>query len=500
MNPALWLKRTADLTPAAPALFLGRNCLADYAAFRDQAAAFGEGLTRRGIAPGDRVALFMKNCPDYLVAEFGIWWAGAVAVPVNAKLHGAEADWITENAGAKLVIAPETAGLSRGLPQIAPGGSAWAEMLSQPGRPEPHEMGLQDPCWLFYTSGTTGRPKGVILTAANLVAATSDYLADVDQVFAEDVALYAAPMSHGAGFYCLPHVVRGAAHCVPESGGFEPAEIFDLAEALGRVHMFAAPTMVKRMTAYARASGRTGQGLRSVIYGGGPMYLADITEAGEVFGEIFIQIYGQGECPMTITTLSRAEVAERGHPEWEKRLGSVGRAFTSVQVRIADEAGQSLPPGEIGEILVKGAPVMAGYWQNEKATSETIRDGWLRTGDMGAMDGAGYLTLHDRSKDVIITGGTNVYPREVEEALLTHPQVVEVSVIGRPDPEWGENIVAFVVADGPGAAELDAHLAARIARFKRPKEWHFVTELPKNNYGKILKTELRERLQSLSAP
>ncbi|MGN0931831.1 AMP-binding protein [Falsigemmobacter intermedius] len=496
MNPALWLKRTADLSPSAPALFQGQQCLADYAAFRDQAAAFAEGLKRRGIAPGDRVAIFMKNCTDYLVAEFGIWWAGAVVVPVNAKLHGAEADWITENSGAKLVIAAEGAGLSHGLPQIAPGSSGWAEMLSRPGPAEPFEMEPHHPCWLFYTSGTTGRPKGVILTAANLGAATSDYLADVDQVFAEDVALYAAPMSHGAGFYCLPHVVRGARHCVPESGGFEPAEIFDLAEALGRIHMFAAPTMVKRLTAEARASGRRGQGLRSVIYGGGPMYLADITEAQQIFGDIFIQIYGQGECPMTITTLSRAEVADRSHPEWQSRLGSVGRAFTSVQVRVADAQGRPLPPGEIGEILVKGAPVMAGYWQNDKATAETIRDGWLRTGDMGALDGAGYLTLHDRSKDVIITGGTNVYPREVEEALLTHPGVVEVSVIGRPDPEWGENIVAFVVGEALQVSDLEAHLAARIARFKRPKEWHFVTELPKNNYGKILKTELRERLKA----
>lgn len=491
MNPGLWLKRAADLTPDAPALFYGADCLASYAQFRNQAAAFAAGLRARGIGPGDRVALFLKNSPDYLVAKFGIWWNGSVAVPINAKLHPAEADWITQNAGAVLVLAAADAGLGSGIPQLAPGSQDWAQMLAQPGPAEPAPLQPADPCWLFYTSGTTGRPKGVVLTAQNLVAATADYLADVDQVSAADAALYAAPMSHGAGFYCLPHVARGARHVVPESGGFEPAEIFSLAKALGRVHMFAAPTMVKRLTAAAKASGEPGTGLRTVVYGGGPMYLADLQEAQAHFGTIFVQIYGQGECPMTITTLTRAEIADQSHPE---RLGSVGRAFTSLQVKVADAAGQALPPGEIGEILVKGAPVMVGYWQNPKATAEAIRDGWLRTGDMGAMDAAGYLTLHDRSKDVIITGGTNVYPREVEEALLTHPAVVEVSVIGRPDPEWGENIVAFVVAEGVSIADLEAHLAARIARFKRPKEWHFVPALPKNNYGKILKTELRARL------
>ena len=201
---------------------------------------------------------------------------------------------------------------------------------------------------------------------------------------------------------------------------------------------------------------------------------------------------------MAITALSRAEVADRTHPRWAERLASVGRAQSMVEVAISDGQGGVLPPGETGEIMVRGAPVMPGYWKNDAATAKTIVDGWLMTGDVGRLDPDGYLTLADRSKDVIISGGTNIYPREVEEVLLTHPDVHEVSVIGRPSAEWGEDVVAFVVAV-PGrevdASALDAHCLDQMARFKRPKDYFAVPDLPKNNYGKVLKTALRERLK-----
>jgi long-chain acyl-CoA synthetase len=225
------------------------------------------------------------------------------------------------------------------------------------------------------------------------------------------------------------------------------------------------------------------------------MYLADIVEAVEVIGPRFVQIYGQGESPMCITALSRRDISDRETRGWERRLESVGYAQSCVEVRVADEDGVDLPTGQIGEILVKGPSVMQGYWNAPEATAATLSDGWLKTGDMGLLGPDGALTLKDRSKDVIITGGSNVYPREVEEALLLHPGVLEVAVIGRSDPEWGESVVAFVVTHdkaGIDASELDAHCNARIARFKRPKAYVFVPELPKNNYGKVLKTELRK--------
>jgi acyl-CoA synthetase (AMP-forming)/AMP-acid ligase II len=227
------------------------------------------------------------------------------------------------------------------------------------------------------------------------------------------------------------------------------------------------------------------------------MYVADIEEAVAVMGPRFVQIYGQGESPMTITALSRALVADRSHPRWRERLGSVGVAQSCVEVRVGDENGRSLPTGETGEVLVRGAPVMLGYWRNPEATAKTIRDGWLWTGDMGSLDDDGFLTLKDRSKDVIISGGSNIYPREVEEVLLLHPAISEVSVVGRPSKEWGEDVIAFVVAK-PGMTvetpDLDRHCREHIARFKRPKSYIFESELPKNNYGKVLKTALRARL------
>jgi long-chain acyl-CoA synthetase len=336
-----------------------------------------------------------------------------------------------------------------------------------------------------------------MITHGMLSSMALSYLADVDTVTPDDTALYAAPLSHGAGLYALVHVLIGARHVCPVSQGFDEGEIFTLAAHHTRTHMFAAPTMVKRLTAHAQAHSLTGQGLRTIVYGGGPMYLADILDAVDTFGPIFVQIYGQGECPMSITALSRADVTDRSHPDWRARLGSVGRAQAVVEVMIGDDAGHPLPPSTVGEIMVKGTTVMPGYWRNPSATAKTIQNGWLRTGDMGALDPAGYLTLHDRSKDMIISGGTNIYPREVEEALLTHPDVAETSVIGHPDPEWGEVVLAFIVPR-PGAtvqaASLDAHCLDLIARFKRPKAYVLLPELPKNNYGKVLKTELRAML------
>jgi len=281
---------------------------------------------------------------------------------------------------------------------------------------------------------------------------------------------------------------------VPESGGFDPAEIYELLQVHRGVTMFAAPTMVKRLVDHPGATGSAG--LKTIIYGGGPMYVADCKAALARFGNKLVQIYGQGESPMTISCLDRALHADTAHPRYAERLASVGHAFTGVEVRVADADDNPLPAGEIGEILVRGDTVMAGYWNNPAASAETLRNGWLHTGDVGSLDEDGFLTLKDRSKDVIISGGSNIYPREVEEVLLRHPAVSEVSVVGQADAEWGEIVVAFIVARGaaPDSAELDALCLDHIARFKRPKRYFVVDALPKNNTGKVLKTRLRELL------
>jgi long-chain acyl-CoA synthetase len=229
------------------------------------------------------------------------------------------------------------------------------------------------------------------------------------------------------------------------------------------------------------------------------MYLADLEGALDVFGPRLTQIYGQGETPMTITALSKAQHGNTSHVRWRDHMQSVGFPRTDVEVRVVDQNGDVLPVGEIGEVVVRGDVVMAGYWNNPEATADSIRDRWLYTGDMGSFDEDGCLTLRDRSKDLIISGGMNIYPREVEEVLLEHPAVTAVAVIGRPDPEWGESIVAFIVIDSgaevPTIETLDQLCIERIARYKRPKEYRFVESLPVNNYGKVLKRELRDVLK-----
>jgi acyl-CoA synthetase (AMP-forming)/AMP-acid ligase II len=497
MNIANWLEATAAAAPGRPALFHGTEMVADYSAFAGSAAAMATHLADRlGVQPGHSVAVYMANCTAYLECLYGIWWAGAVAVPVNAKLHPREAAWIFADSGVRLAFVDDAAKAALAIegidvPCVLAGEryEAPAQTTGKPCSRAPHEL-----AWLFYTSGTTGRPKGAMLSHGNLVAMSLSYLADVDEVSAEDAALYAAPLSHGAGLYNFIHVRRGARHVVPISGGFDAAEVLSLSRQLGRVSFFAAPTMVHRLVDAAKATGQNGEGIRTIVYGGGPMYRADIEAALALLGPKFVQIYGQGESPMTITALSRAD-----HSNTEgRRLASVGRAHSAVEVRVVDAERMPLPPGEPGEIEVRGLTVMRGYWNNPEATARTLRDGWLLTGDIGVLDEDGYLTLSDRSKDVIISGGSNIYPREVEEVLLTHPAVREASVVGEPDSDWGETVVAFVVApDAPPDLEavLDRVCLGSIARFKRPKRYLLVPELPKNNYGKVLKTELRRRLQ-----
>lgn len=496
MNLAHHLQRIARLDPERPALFEGAQLRLRYGALADRVARLAAGLQAAGLVPGDRVGLFMHNHPDYLVLVYAAWWAGLAVVPINAKLHGREAQWILDHAQARWafvtphdhpVVAERVVDLStQPLDTL---------LASTPAALQPR--GPEDLAWLFYTSGTTGKPKGVMLSHRNLMAMGLGYFVDVDPVDADDAIVYAAPMSHGAGLYAIPHMMAGARHVVPASGGFDATEVFDLAQQLGRLTMFAAPTIVKRLVDHAQAQGLDGTGFKTIVYGGAPMYAADIRRALQVMGPRFVQIYGQGESPMVITALGRAHLSDTGHPRHAERLASVGVAQTPVQVRVADAQGRPLPLGEVGEVQVSGDTVMTGYWRNPEATAAAVQNGWLFTGDLGALDADGFLTLKDRSKDVLISGGSNIYPREVEEVLLLAPDVAEVAVIGAPDPEWGEVVVAFVVprpGQRPTAQALDALCLDHLGRFKRPKRYEFVDVLPKNHYGKVLKTALRQRL------
>jgi long-chain acyl-CoA synthetase len=351
--------------------------------------------------------------------------------------------------------------------------------------------------WLFYTSGTTGRPKGVVLTHGNLTAMTLNYLADVDRAAVGDHLLHAAPMSHGSGLYMVPNVAAGATQLIPAARGFDVDEIRHVLAWTPNVKFFAAPTMVMRLVEALDGEGQPGN-LKSIIYGGGPMYVADSLRALDCFGPRLVQIYGQGEAPMTITVLPVEDHYDDHDGRRLERLGSVGRAQTGVELAVLDASDQPVAAGEIGEVCVRGDVVMPGYLNDPQATATALANGWLHTGDLGRLDERGYLTLVDRSKDLIISGGSNVYPREVEEVLLLHPAIREAAVVGVPDPEWGESVVAAVVKkEGhiPDEQELDLFCLEHIARFKRPKRYVFLDELPKNATGKVLKRELRERFR-----
>ncbi len=516
MNLAHLLQRMARQYPERAAIFHGTQVVATYAQWAQRCAHLAQQFEDAGLRPGDRVALFMHNHPRYLEVMLGAWWAGLAVVPINAKLHVREAQWIIDNAQASwaFVTADITTDIGeqlQGLQRVIDVDSEEAnDLWAIPSQANAKttatikaitERQSDDLAWLFYTSGTTGRPKGVMITHRNLMTMGLAYFTDVDAVHPQDVIAYAAPMSHGAGLYAIPHLMVGARHVVPASGGFDAAELFELGKAVGPLSLFAAPTIVKRLVDHAEQASLTPQdcarAFKTIVYGGAPMYAADIQRALRIMGPRFVQIYGQGESPMVGTALSRFHLSDTAHPEHAQRLASIGVAQTPVQIRITDEQGNDLALGEVGEVLIKGDSVMAGYWRNPEATKAAIRDGWLFTGDMGCLDAHGFLTLKDRSKDLIISGGSNVYPREVEEILLQAPGVSEVAVVGAPDAEWGEIIVAFVVLQ-PGATvsaqDLDAYCLNEIARFKRPKRYVLVDSLPKNNYGKVLKTELRQKL------
>jgi acyl-CoA synthetase (AMP-forming)/AMP-acid ligase II len=507
MNLAVWVDRHGRRRPDEPALADGVRVHANWGEFAARVAAAAAGLCDDfGLSPGDRVAIVMRNQPEYLEAQFAIWHAGLVAVPVNARLHREEIAYILDDSGTTVVVtdaehADDVEALvdtvaSLQAVVVAPS-ERWDQLTASSPVPivDRHP---DDPAWLFYTSGTTGRPKGAMLTNRNLLAMSLGYFADIDMVMPHDSVLHAAPLSHGSGMYGLPHVARGAVSVMPHSGGVDGAELVELLDRWPGMSFFAAPIMVKRLADDPTVASADLSNLKTVIYGGAPMYLADLEDAIAVFGPRLAQIYGQGETPMTITALSKTDHADRSHPRWAERLQSVGFPRTDVEVRVVDDKDRELPIGEIGEVVVRGDVVMSGYWNQPEATAEALRGGWLHTGDVGSFDDNGYLTLRDRSKDLIISGGMNIYPREVEEALLRHSGVGAVSVVGRPDAEWGEAVVAFVVAvditTPPSTDDLNQVCLDHIARFKRPKEYRFVDGLPTNNYGKVVKRELRDQL------
>ena len=507
-NLSTLLLRSAHRFPALPAVSIGDGVHQRYRDLARRVVALAATLLRSGLLPGERVAIVARNCASYIETLFACWHAGISAVPVNSKLHVEElvyvlghcsARWVFVDAAWYDALSPRADDLPALERAIEFESSEYHKLFAGPPLDDPAAVAANDPAWFFYTSGTTGRPKGVVLSHGNLLAMSFCFLADVESVLPGDAILHAAPLSHGSGLYSLPHILAAATNVIPESGGFEADEILALLGHWDKSCMFAAPTMLKRLVGHPGIARARLDHLKSIVCGGAPLYVEDCKAAVGALGPRLAQIYGQGESPMTITAMSRALLADVLASGDQARIGSVGIAQTGIELGIGGVDDSLLPAGEVGEVLVRGATVMQGYWMNPEASVATLANDWLHTGDIGCLDHDGFLTLKDRSKDLIISGGSNIYPREVEEVLQRHPLVAEVAVIGRKHAEWGEEVVACIVVAGniePVVLEneLDRLCLAQIARFKRPKAYVFMSELPKNNTGKVLKTVLRDQL------
>jgi long-chain acyl-CoA synthetase len=465
-----------------------------------------------GLEKGDRVAVLFGNEAISVEVYMALAKSGLVRVTLNHRETVVEHAFKIHNSGCKALIFGQRTEKHRIL-QISEAlegdqvkwligaGSIDRNIIDYEAflgkasdQPPEIDIRTNDIYRIAYTGGTTGRPKGVMLTHLNEMVEISQLLFDIVSPKPGDVMLHAAPIAHGSGAFVLPHLIRGAVNL--SMSKYDPEEFCRLVQTKKVTTTFLVPTMIGMLLESPLKNYQLSS-LHTVVYGASPMPVERITQAIERFGPIFVQLYGQTEAPMSITRLLKEEHIIDGSENERKRLGSAGTEFTLSHVRIVDENGDKVQNGSAGEIVTSGPHVMQGYWDNPKETQKTIKSGWLHTGDIGVMDERGFVYVLDRRNDLIITGGFNVYPREVEEVLYNHPEVLDAVVIGVPDEKWGEKIKAFVQTKKGqreiSADEVISFCRKRLAGYKIPKKIEFVSELPKSPAGKILRRELKDR-------
>jgi len=517
MNLGRLLTHTARLHPDHVGLIHGEQQWT-WAQIDRRVDAMVCALRERGVRQGDRILLQSRNSLQMFESCWVAFRLGCVWVPTNFRLTPPEVAYLGASSGATVMIAEtgfaehvaavraESAALSQ-VVWIGEGrtdGPSYEGLVQQhleqatAQRPDVASVAPDDPLWFFYTSGTTGRPKAGVLTHGQMAFVVTNHLADlIPGTTVHDRSIAVAPLSHGAGIHALLNVARGAATVLLPGEKLDPEVVWQLVERHRVSNLFTVPTIVKMLVEHKAVDRFDHRSLRYVIYAGAPMYRADQQLALRKLGKVLVQYFGLGEVTGCITVLP-ADMHSAIDADPNANIGSCGHPRTGMEVAVLDEQLQPRPIGEVGEICCRGPAVFAGYHGNPEATAKALRGGWFHTGDLGRLDERGLLYITGRESDMYISGGSNVYPREVEDVLLTHPGVAEVAVLGVADAKWGEIGVAVVVRrDGAvhfDAAGLLAHLEGRCARYRWPHRIVFWQALPKSAYGKITKNDVRRLL------
>jgi long-chain acyl-CoA synthetase len=491
LNLASLLTESAERAAGDPAIRLGEAELS-YGELDDRSARLATLLSEKGVEPGDRVGVMLPNVPDFPVAYYGVLRAGAVVVPMNVLLKRREIAFYLEDSGAKLLLAwhgfaeeARAGAADAGVELIEVEPAAFASLLAE-REPTPGLVvtAEDDTAVILYTSGTTGKPKGAELTHLNLFRNADVSSRTTCEITQGDVVLGALPLFHSFGQTVGMNASLKVGACLTLVPKFDPDEALATMQRDGVTHFYGVPTMFGALLHHPERESYDTSSLRTCVTGGASMPVEVLRGFEDAFGAVVLEGYGLSET---------SPVASSNHPDMERKPGSIGTPLEGVEMQVVDEDDNPVPQGEVGEIVIRGHNIMKGYWQRPDATAEAMRGGWFHSGDMARTDEEGYFYIVDRKKDLIIRGGYNVYPREVEEVLYEHPKIREAAVVGVPHDEWGEEIGAAVVLhDGEElpAEEISAYVKEHIAAYKYPRIVWFIDDLPKGPTGKILKREI----------
>jgi acyl-CoA synthetase (AMP-forming)/AMP-acid ligase II len=508
MNQGRFISRNARYWPDRPAIIFDGQATT-FQELDERSSRLANALLALGAKKGDRIGVQAWNRPELIELECALYKAGLVKVAVNARLSQAEVVDTFTNAQPVVMIAgpghvASIASLASEFATVShfiafgaehEGFLNYESLLSEASDTNPDvEMSPDDLAVLHYTSGSTGKLKAAMQTVGNRMASLRKVVMGRLRAGPGDVLALAGPITHASGMFIQPFLFQGGTILLHER--FDPDSFLSSIERYRVTASFLVPTMINMLVAHPRAKDYDLSSLKQVTYGSAPMAPSRIREAWQLFGPVLSQGYGAGETTGGLVALTTADHRDAIEGGQEELLSSCGRVFGESELRLVNDDGNDVGPDGVGEIVIRGSDVFAGYWREPELSAAAVKDGWLHTGDLARMDKHGFLYIVDRKKEMIISGGFNVYPSEIEQAMYRHPAIYEVCVVGIPDPIWGEAIKAVVVVrEGHVVTdvELIEHCRALLADFKKPRSVDFVSELPKNSNGKLSRKEVKER-------